>query len=35
MSERIDPDVKALMVVICRTLAYLIKWLKKRYEIAE
>ena len=31
----IDPEVRALIVVICRTLVYLLKWLKRRYNIIE
>lgn len=40
MSEKsssilVDPEVRALIVVVCRTLIYIVKWLKRRYRIIE
>jgi hypothetical protein len=31
----VDPEVRALIVVVCRTLIYIVKWLKRRYRIIE
>jgi hypothetical protein len=28
-----DPEVIALVSVICKTLIYIVRWLKKRYQI--
>jgi hypothetical protein len=37
MSEKsspvVDPEVRALIIVVCRTLIYIVKWLKRRYKV--
>jgi hypothetical protein len=32
-AERIDPEVRELVVVIVRTLLFISHWLKRRYKI--
>lgn len=31
--KQVDPEIQQLVAVVCRTLAYIVKWLKKRYAI--
>ena len=33
--KEIDPEIQALVTVACRFMAYVIKWLKKRYQVSD